>query len=444
MPTADWGSLPIRGANRQLPINNRIDQQSRQISNRQSSIPIINLQSAICNAKLQSAICNGRATYLDYHATTPVDPRVLEAMLPYFTEDFGNPASRQHAFGWKAQEAVDKARSEIGSLIGASGAEIVFTSGATESNNLAIKGAAQACRDRGDHLITVATEHKSILDSFKKLERDGWRVTWLGVDRRRLHPARRAAGGDHGQDGAGLGDGGEQRDWRAPAAGRDRRHRQRRRGAVPHRCGAGRRQGADRRPRDGHRPAVAHRAQVLRSEGFGRAVHPPPEAEDLALPARSTAAATSRACAPARSTSRASSVSAAPPRSAGRRWPPSPRGWRRCATACSRACAPAFDGVRVNGSLDAPAAAQPPRQLRSRRRGIAADGARRPRRVDRVGLQLRQPEAVARARSHRRDRRRRRRLDSLRPRPRAPPTRTSTSPSTASRPSSRACAAQWR
>ncbi len=124
-----------------------------------------------------------KATYLDYHATTPVDPRVLEAMLPYFTEDFGNPASRQHAFGWKAQEAVDKARSEIGSLIGASGAEIVFTSGATESNNLAVKGAAQACRDKGDHLITVVTEHKSILDSFKKLEREGWRVTWLGVDR---------------------------------------------------------------------------------------------------------------------------------------------------------------------------------------------------------------------------------------------------------------------
>jgi cysteine desulfurase len=120
--------------------------------------------------------------YLDYHATTPVDPRVLEAMLPYFSEEFGNPASRQHGFGWRAQEAVDKARSEIASLIGASGAEIVFTSGATESNNLAVKGAAQACRDRGDHLITVVTEHKSILDSFKKLERDGWRVTWLGVD----------------------------------------------------------------------------------------------------------------------------------------------------------------------------------------------------------------------------------------------------------------------
>jgi cysteine desulfurase len=123
-----------------------------------------------------------RPVYLDFHATTPVDPRVLEAMLPYFSGEFGNPASRQHAFGWKAQEAVDRARSEIAALIGASGAEIVFTSGASESNNLAIKGVAQSCREKGDHLITVATEHKSVLDSFKRLESDGWRVTRLGVD----------------------------------------------------------------------------------------------------------------------------------------------------------------------------------------------------------------------------------------------------------------------
>ncbi|HEY7498572.1 MAG TPA: IscS subfamily cysteine desulfurase [Vicinamibacterales bacterium] len=120
--------------------------------------------------------------YLDFHATTPVDPRVVEAMLPYFSDHFGNPASRQHAFGWKAQEAVDQARTEIGSLIGASGAEIIFTSGATESNNLAIKGAAQCGQSRGNHIVTVKTEHKSVLDSFKALEKSGWRVTWLGVD----------------------------------------------------------------------------------------------------------------------------------------------------------------------------------------------------------------------------------------------------------------------
>ena len=114
-----------------------------------------------------------KPVYLDYHATTPVDPRVLEAMLPYFTEEFGNPASRQHAFGWHADEAVGRARGEVASLIGATAGEIVFTSGATESNNLAIKGAASACRERGNHVVTVATEHKSVLDSFKRLERDG-------------------------------------------------------------------------------------------------------------------------------------------------------------------------------------------------------------------------------------------------------------------------------
>lgn len=122
-----------------------------------------------------------RPVYLDYHATTPVDPRVLDAMLPYFCERFGNAASRQHAFGWEAQEAVDQARSRIAALINASAGEIVFTSGATESNNLAIKGTARAMRDSGDHLITVATEHKSVLDSCRKLEQEGWRLTVLGV-----------------------------------------------------------------------------------------------------------------------------------------------------------------------------------------------------------------------------------------------------------------------
>jgi cysteine desulfurase len=122
-----------------------------------------------------------RPVYLDYHATTPVDPRVLEEMLPYFCERFGNAASRQHAFGWEAQEAVDRARTRIGSLINASAREIIFTSGATESNNLAIKGAAHGMRERGDHVITVATEHKSVLDSCRRLEKEGWKLTVLGV-----------------------------------------------------------------------------------------------------------------------------------------------------------------------------------------------------------------------------------------------------------------------
>jgi cysteine desulfurase len=123
-----------------------------------------------------------RPVYLDFHATTPVDPRVLESMLPYFSDRFGNAASKQHAYGWDAQKAVDAARAAIASAIGASPAEIVFTSGASESNNLAIKGIAHARRDRGDHLITAATEHKSVLDSCKCLEKDGYRVTTLGVD----------------------------------------------------------------------------------------------------------------------------------------------------------------------------------------------------------------------------------------------------------------------
>ncbi|HXG57220.1 MAG TPA: aminotransferase class V-fold PLP-dependent enzyme [Vicinamibacterales bacterium] len=120
--------------------------------------------------------------YLDYHATTPVDPRVLDAMLPYFTEKFGNAASRQHAYGWDAQKAVDVAREQVAALIGASAGEIVFTSGASESNNLAIKGTACALRARGRHLVTAVTEHKSVLDSFKRLEQDGCAVTWLRVD----------------------------------------------------------------------------------------------------------------------------------------------------------------------------------------------------------------------------------------------------------------------
>jgi cysteine desulfurase len=119
--------------------------------------------------------------YLDYGATTPVDPRVVDAMIPWLREHFGNPASRSHAWGWEAEEAVEKARADVADLIGADPREIVWTSGATESNNLALKGAAHFYKGKGKHLITVKTEHKAVLDTMRELERQGFEVTYLDV-----------------------------------------------------------------------------------------------------------------------------------------------------------------------------------------------------------------------------------------------------------------------
>ncbi|MBU6193538.1 MAG: aminotransferase class V-fold PLP-dependent enzyme, partial [Burkholderiales bacterium] len=119
--------------------------------------------------------------YMDYGATNPVDPRVAQAMIPWLTEHFGNPASRSHAWGWEAEAAVEQAREDVAALIGADPREIVWTSGATESNNLAIKGAAQFYKARGKHIITVKTEHKAVLDTVRELERQGFEATYLDV-----------------------------------------------------------------------------------------------------------------------------------------------------------------------------------------------------------------------------------------------------------------------
>ena len=124
-----------------------------------------------------------RPIYLDHHATTPLAPAVLETMLPYFTEKFGNAASRTHRYGWEAEEAVQTAREQVATLINAKPEEIIFTSGATESDNLALKGIAWAYRDKGHHIITTTTEHKAVLDTCKALEQQGFEVTYVPVDR---------------------------------------------------------------------------------------------------------------------------------------------------------------------------------------------------------------------------------------------------------------------
>ncbi|MCK9507836.1 MAG: IscS subfamily cysteine desulfurase [Pigmentiphaga sp.] len=129
--------------------------------------------------------------YMDYSATTPVDPRVVDKMVPYLYEKFGNAASRSHAYGWEAEEAVEEARAHVAALINADPREIVWTSGATEGDNLAIKGVAQFYKDRGKHIITVRTEHKAVLDTFRELEREGFEATYLDVDEDGLLPLER-------------------------------------------------------------------------------------------------------------------------------------------------------------------------------------------------------------------------------------------------------------
>ena len=130
---------------------------------------------------IQGQFREGRAAYLDMQSTTPMDPRVLDAMLPYMMGSFGNPHSRTHQFGWESETVVENSREQVARLIGASSKEIVFTSGATESNNMAVKGAAHFYKNRGKHVITTRTEHKCVLDSCRSLEEEGYTVTYLPV-----------------------------------------------------------------------------------------------------------------------------------------------------------------------------------------------------------------------------------------------------------------------
>ena len=188
-----------------------------------------------------------KTLYFDYSATTPVDPRVAAKMIPYLTEHFGNPASRSHPYGWEAEAAVEEARAQVAALVGADPKEIVFTSGATESNNLAIKGAAHFySATKGKHIITVRTEHKAVLDTVREMERQGFEATYLNVAGQRPARSGRAARGDPSRHRAGLGDGGQQRNRRDPGHRRHRQDLSRKGRDFPRRRGAGDRQDADR------------------------------------------------------------------------------------------------------------------------------------------------------------------------------------------------------
>ena len=292
--------------------------------------------------------------YLDNHATTRVDPRVVEAMLPYFSEIYGNAASTSHSFGWEAKEAVDAAARSIAAAIGASAREIVFTSGATESNNLAIRGVAERQNRRGNHLITVQTEHRAVLDPIERLGRRGFEVdaTWRRAGRQRQGRAASI--------------------WTCCAAAlRDDTLLVsvmlanneigviqplaeiaaicRERGVLVH-CDAT--QAVGKMPVDvtalGRRSDELFGPQDLRPQGRRRPVRPPQHAAGAAGAANRRRRPRRRACAAARSTCRASSASPGRWSCAWRKCRASRRGWRRCAIGCSRADFE-LDGVTLNG-----------------------------------------------------------------------------------------------
>ncbi len=212
--------------------------------------------------------------YLDYQATTPTDPRVVDAMLPYFTLKFGNPHSRNHQYGWESEEAVEKAREQIGAIIGADPREIIFTSGATESNNLALKGVMRFHKDKKNHLITCVTEHKCVLDSARHLEMEGVEVTYLPVQPNGLidlavleaaitpKTALVSIMAANNEIGVVQPLGGDRR--ALPFQGR----------LFPHRRGPGRRQDPDGCRGDEDRPHEHLRPQDLRAQGHRRSLCP--------------------------------------------------------------------------------------------------------------------------------------------------------------------------
>ncbi len=219
--------------------------------------------------------------YLDNHATTRVDPRVVEAMRPYFTEIYGNAGSTTHAFGSAAKDAVDEARAKIAAAIGAKAKEIVLTSGATESNNLAIRGVAEKHAARGRHIISVTTEHPAVLDPLAKLAQRGFEVTLLPViacarPAGRPDSPRSTGRGHPRRHDPGLGHAGQQRDRGHPALGRDRAVVQTARRAAAHRCHAGRGQDPGRRRSLGRRSHELHGPQDLRAQGHRRPVRSQP------------------------------------------------------------------------------------------------------------------------------------------------------------------------
>ncbi len=184
--------------------------------------------------------------YLDYSATTPVDPRVAAKMIPYLTEKFGNPASRSHSYGWEAEAAVEEARAHVAALLNADPKEIVWTSGATEGDNLAIKGAAHFYQGKGKHIITVKTEHKAVLDTVRELERQGFEATYLEPGTERPARSGKTEGGDPPRHHSGVGDDGQQRNRRDSGHRRDRRNLPPEGHHFPCRCGAGDGQGRNR------------------------------------------------------------------------------------------------------------------------------------------------------------------------------------------------------